>query len=119
MISIKHGNNQVLISINDIIWIEAHEQFSYIKLKGEEHKNKKYITKSSLKKIETQLCSSHPNFVRVSKFFIINMKEANAIERVTTNTNGKKEFVKFKCDNKSISIGRGYKKNFRRYFLEI
>ena len=120
LISIKDGTQQILVEIDDIIWIEAHEQYSYIKLNGEANKNKKYITKSSLKKLQTKLCPLYPSLVRVSKFYIVNLKAISAIDKIkTTGTSNIKEHIKFRNDSKLVAIGRGYKKELKALFFEI
>ena len=119
LISIKDGTQQILVEIDDIIWIEAHEQYSYIKLNGEANKNKKYITKSSLKKLEMELSALNADFLRVSKFFIINMSAVAAIEKRSNGKNGKKEYIKFKNDDKLVTIGRRYKKNLKAIIWEV
>lgn len=76
IINLKNKLEQV--TINDIIYLKADGNYTFIVSKGE----KKYYTSKTLKEYDELLCSDENElFMRVHKSFIVNIKYIQSIEK--------------------------------------
>nr|MDA3778821.1 LytTR family DNA-binding domain-containing protein [Bacteroidales bacterium] len=99
-IYIKNDSALVKLKYNDVLLVEALENYVIINTF-----NEKYTIHFTMKAIEKQL--PLVQFVRVHRSYIINLAK---IERIVDNT----IIVKIDKGNKSVPIGKAYKENFMK-----
>jgi DNA-binding LytR/AlgR family response regulator len=73
---VKDNHRFIKISLDDILWFESDK--NYVEVKTD---NKKYLIRSSLKKLQESLPAN--KFVKCNKQFIVNMQQ---IESFSSNT---------------------------------
>ncbi len=99
-IFIKKGSNLIKLRFNDILWIEALENYVILNTRKD-----KYTIHFTMKSIEKKLPS--PIFSRVHRSFIVNTKSISIIrDNALEITHGR--------HNETIPIGKSYKENLLR-----
>ena len=117
LVAINTRNGTQIVNIEDIQWIEAEADVAFLHLKND---NRKHIAKGTLKEIENKLARSNPEFIRISKQYIVNMKEVSGINKHHIDENGrKKEVIELKGSETKLNIGRTYKKNLKKVLREL
>lgn len=101
-IPIRHAGKIILVSIGDVIWIEAAADYINIHTAKE-----KFITRESIGEIETQL--EPTRFVRIHRSSIINIQH---IKELQTNHHG--DYTVLLDNGTSLPVGRNYKENLAR-----
>ena len=91
---VKKDSRFVKVNFQDILWIEALDNYVIIKTSSKEQ----FILHSSMKDIETKL--PQMNFARVHRSYIVQLEKINALEENACIV-----------DNNRIPIGKSYKEN--------
>jgi DNA-binding LytR/AlgR family response regulator len=94
-IFIKHNSSLVRLKYNDILWVEALENYVIVNTF-----NEKYTIHFTMKAIEQKLPTA--KFTRVHRSFIVNTSSINVIEDNAI-------IIKTHDGSKSIPIGKSYK----------
>jgi DNA-binding LytR/AlgR family response regulator len=97
-IFIKKNSALVQLKYDDILWVEALENYVIVNAF-----NEKFTIHFTMKSIESQLPSA--NFKRVHRSYIVNVKRINRIEDNSI-------FIKYNEGLKAIPIGKAYKEKF-------
>ena len=97
-IFIKKNSALVQLKYDDILWVEALENYVIVNAY-----NEKFTIHFTMKSIETQLPVSF--FKRVHRSYIVNVKKINRIEDNSI-------FIKYNDGLKAIPIGKAYKERF-------
>lgn len=97
-ITIKKRNEYIRLPIEDVFWIKAEGNYSYIHTQSE-----KYVVKSSIRKLLTDI-KKH-TFLPIHKGIIVNPKYIQAVS-FSNNL--------LKINDQELSIGRTYHKNLRK-----
>ncbi len=99
-IFIKKNSALVQLKYNDILWVEALENYVIVNSYKE-----KFTIHFTMKSIESQLPVSH--FKRVHRSYIVNVRKISRIEDNSI-------FIKSDDGIKSIPIGKAYKERFMK-----
>ena len=91
---VKKDSRFVKVNFQDILWIEALDNYVIIKTSSKEQ----YILHSSMKDIEAKL--PQMNFARVHRSYIVQLEKINALEENACIIDGNR-----------IPIGKSYKEN--------
>ncbi len=97
-IFIKKNSALVQLKYDDILWVEALENYVIVNAF-----NEKFTIHFTMKSIESQLPASH--FKRVHRSYIVNVKRINRIEDNSI-------YIKYSEGLKAIPIGKAYKEKF-------
>jgi len=93
---IKVKNQLKKILLNEILFLEAYDNYSFVHTKTQKH-----LIGSTLKVLENKLSGLH--FIRVHRSFIVNLRAIESIEE---------DYIAIK--NNQISIGKTYKEDFMK-----
>ena len=91
---VKCKNRLVKLKIEDVYWIEAYDNYCFIKTRDE-----KYLVSYTLKDLEQLITSKE--LIRIHRSFMVNINKIDAIENNSL-------FI----DNTPIPLGKSYKEEF-------
>jgi two-component system, LytTR family, response regulator len=103
-ISIPTSNGYELIPVEQVLFCEAHDNYTYFNLKNK----KKIVACRMLREVEEQL-TDFPFFVRVHHSYIVNIKEVSKYVR------GEGGYV-IMSDETSVNVSRSRKEELLKWF---
>ena len=89
---VKTKTGLIKLDMDDIVWVEAYDNYAFIHTSGEKH-----LVSSTLKKVEQKLPSSM--FMRIHKSHVINLKKISAITEFYVS-----------IGEQQLAIGKTYRK---------
>jgi len=99
-IFIKKGSSLVKMKLEDVLWVEALENYIVLNTR-----NEKYTLHFTMKAIQKKLPNSQ--FIRIHRSYIINIRNISVIRDNSVE-------IKFDDQIQSLPIGKSYKENLLR-----